>query len=87
MNFKRTTSALNRSLAEEFQGFGLQGWLSGKTSQFIISVAWPWLLPQHFGSFMSCHCFLNALDLDSIFSTALVCFSRELKAMKCMNMH
>lgn len=37
-NFERTTRALSQSLAETFEGFGLQGWLSAKISRFIISV-------------------------------------------------
>ena len=41
-NFEKTTSALNQSLAESFEGFGLQSWLAQKISHFIISVSW-WL--------------------------------------------
>lgn len=39
-NFEKTTSALNQSLAESFEGFGLQSWLAQKISHFIISVSW-----------------------------------------------
>lgn len=38
MNFERSTRALSQSLAETFENFGLQGWLSAKISRFIIQV-------------------------------------------------
>ena len=48
MNFERSTRALSQSLAETFENFGLQGWLSAKISRFIITVTWrkssAWML-------------------------------------------
>lgn len=85
-NFEKTTSALNQSLAESFEGFGLQSWLAQKISHFIISVSWCWnlnpllkgcwMMLNVYSSSMLKHETLPAANVQTWFRTA-----EEMKAL------